>query len=128
MLVAKKPRSSIPYYEQQQQKRKSVERRANSSRLAVKKLTILCVLLLITLSALSLVAHFVLVVQVNYEIGRATRELLSMQEQQQQLKIEIAALRSPERLEKIALEEIGLHYPTHSQLIVLTAGNLEVGD
>ncbi|MBS4023669.1 MAG: cell division protein FtsL [Dethiobacter sp.] len=94
----------------------------------MKKLTILCVLLLITLSALSLVAHFVLVVQVNYEIGRATRELLSMQEQQQQLKIEIAALRSPERLEKIALEEIGLHYPTHSQLIVLTAGNLEVGD
>jgi cell division protein FtsL len=128
LLVAKKTQQSLSYYELQRQKRKTAERRANNSQLAVKRMAMLGVLFVVVLTALSLVAQFVFVVQANYEIGRASRELQNLQEQAQHLKIEIASLRSPDRLEKIALEEIGLQYPNHNQFIILTAAKLEVGD
>ncbi len=128
MLVAKKMPYAKSYYDQQRQRSKAVAIRGASSRLAMTKLVALGMILAVALAAVSLLAHSVVVVQVNYEIGRAASELSALQEEQQHLKIQIASLLSPERMERIALEEIGLQYPEHNQLIILTAGNLEVED
>ncbi len=128
MLVAKKMPYAKSYYDQQRQRNKAVAIHGANSRLAMTKLVALGMVLVVALTAVSLLAHFVLVVRVNYEIGRAASELSALHEEQQHLKIQIASLLSPERMERIALEEIGLQYPEQNQFIILTAGNLEVGD
>lgn len=71
--------------------------------------------------ALILVALSAAVVQMNYNLEARTGELRALQDEGQHLKLKAASLRSPERLEKIALEEIGLQYPAQAQLVILTA-------
>ena len=57
--------------------------------------------------------------QISYDISRARkthREYLTMQNN---LKIEIARLKSPERLQMIAQNKLGLSMPTPKQVILL---------
>ena len=74
------------------------------------------------LASVALIAHYTYMIQVNYQIDRSLHELNSLQKAQQHLKLEIASLRSPDRLERIALDEIGMKYPDQDQFIILTAG------
>ena len=56
---------------------------------------------------------------VGYEISKATQEQQELIALQNNLKIELASLKSPERLAKIAKDQLGLIVPSKDQTIVL---------
>jgi len=122
LLVAKKRTQYTSFYDQQRSKRKITEARELRARKAAKKISMFGVVAAFAAASIMLVAHYTTMISVNYQIDRSRSELRSLQDRQQHLKLEIASLRSPERLERIALEEIGMQYPQQSQFIILTAG------
>lgn len=56
-------------------------------------------------------------VQVKYEISKATRKQQRLVALQDNLKIELANLKSPQRIATIAREQLGLITPTPKQMI-----------
>lgn len=86
----------------------------------------LAAVLVLVLISLALVSHYTHMIQVNYQIEKSLNELHSLQKTNQHLKLEIASLRSPDRLERIAVSDIGMKYPDQDQFIILTAGTQEV--
>ena len=57
--------------------------------------------------------------KVGYRITQATEEQQHLIKVQTQLKVEIARLRSPERIAKIARGKLGLAPPREEQVVVL---------
>ncbi len=57
--------------------------------------------------------------QVGYDISAEADEQRSLLALQQNLKIELARLKSPERIEKIARQRLGLTAPTEEQIIIV---------
>ncbi len=57
--------------------------------------------------------------QVGYDISDEADEQRSLLALQQNLKIELARLKSPERIEKIARQRLGLMTPTEEQIIIV---------
>ncbi|MEE9543218.1 MAG: cell division protein FtsL [Thermodesulfobacteriota bacterium] len=56
------------------------------------------------------------VVKLGYEISSANTERAKLTDLSTRLKLEQAGLRAPERIERIAREELGLAYPTLGQV------------
>jgi cell division protein FtsL len=56
-------------------------------------------------------------VQVNYDIAEATQDQQRLIALQDNLKIELANLKSPQRIATIAREQLGLITPTSKQMI-----------
>ncbi|MEJ2655650.1 MAG: cell division protein FtsL [Desulfobacterales bacterium] len=56
---------------------------------------------------------------VGYEISKETRKQQELIAVQNNLKIELASLKCPERIAKIAKDQLGLVAPTKDQTIVL---------
>ena len=56
-------------------------------------------------------------VQVKYEISKATREQQRLVALRDNLKIELANLKSPQRIATIARNQLGLITPTSKQMI-----------
>jgi len=56
---------------------------------------------------------------VGYEISKETNKQHELMALQNNLKIELASLKSPERISKIAKDQLGLKTPTKSQTIVI---------
>ena len=56
-------------------------------------------------------------VQVKYEISKATQEHQRLVALQDNLKIELANLKSPQRIATIAREQLGLITPTSKQIV-----------
>lgn len=58
-------------------------------------------------------------IDVGYEISKETKKQHELIALQSNLKIELASLKSPERIAKIAKDQLGLKAPTKSQTIVI---------
>ena len=58
-------------------------------------------------------------VQVQYEIQEYTTRIRKLSAMQDNLKIELARLKSPQRISKIAREQLGLVRPSPKQTIIL---------
>jgi cell division protein FtsL len=58
-------------------------------------------------------------VRVGYEISTLNREQQRLNELQSNLKVELARLKSPQRITKIAQEKLGLMLPTPKQMMVM---------
>ena len=58
-------------------------------------------------------------VRVGYEISALTQEQQRLTELQANLKVELARLRSPQRIIKIAQEKLGLTLPTSKQMMLM---------
>ena len=58
-------------------------------------------------------------IQVRYEISELTDDQERLAMMQDNLKIELARLKSPERIAKIARQQLGLILPTNKQLILV---------
>ena len=58
-------------------------------------------------------------IQVQYEISELTAEQQRLVMMQDNLKIELARLKSPQRITKIAKQQLGLILPTNKQLILV---------
>lgn len=57
--------------------------------------------------------------QLGYSISRLKSEERQLLNINQQLKVELAYLKSSERLERVALEELGMKWATRDQVVVL---------
>lgn len=82
-------------------------------------LVIIVPLLLLILSALFFVWSRIQVIQLGYEISQALKQGRALTEGNKQLRLEIATLKSYPRIEKIAVEELGLSKPRPDQVIVI---------
>ena len=58
-------------------------------------------------------------IDVGYDISKETRKQHELIALQNNLKIELASLKSPERIAKIARDKLGLKVPTKSQTITI---------
>ncbi|MBA3036436.1 MAG: cell division protein FtsL [Desulfobacterium sp.] len=58
-------------------------------------------------------------VKTGYEIAKESNKNLKLLTLQNNLKIEIARLKSPRRIAKIATKQIGLIIPTSEQIIII---------
>jgi len=58
-------------------------------------------------------------IQVRYEISELTADRERLMMLQDNLKIELARLKSPRRIAKIAKEQLGLILPTNKQLMLI---------
>ena len=58
-------------------------------------------------------------IDVGYDISRETKKQNEFIALQNNLKIELASLKSPERISKIAKDQLGLNAPTKSQTITI---------
>jgi len=58
-------------------------------------------------------------VDAGYEISRATQHQQELTTLQNNLKIELASLKSPDRIEKIAKKDLGLITPTPKQMVII---------
>lgn len=78
--------------------------------------------------ALVVVFRYGQISQINMEINRDTRILNALIDEQRHLNIKVAELMSMERLEQVALGELGLHYPHSEQFRYVGKNYPESGD
>jgi cell division protein FtsL len=85
------------------------------------KLLVLWIALLCVFIAELLIYTWVRVqcVRVGYEISALTKEQQRLTELQANLKVELARLRAPQRIIRIAQEKLGLTLPTSKQMMVM---------
>ncbi len=56
-------------------------------------------------------------VEVGYQISEANRQRYRLLEENRRLKMEVANLKSPGRIERIGREELGLHHPRGEEIV-----------
>ena len=59
------------------------------------------------------------VISLGYEISQASQEEEKLLKENKRLRLELAALKSPRRIEKMALQELGFVNPQKEQLIIV---------
>ena len=59
------------------------------------------------------------VISLGYEISRASEEEQDLLQESKKLRLELAALKSPRRIENIALKDLGFINPQKEQLIIV---------
>ena len=92
------------------------ERQSRNAKMLVAWITLLCVIIV------ELLGYAWVRTQcfgVGYEIAELMKEQQKLNELQVNLKIELARLKSPQRLTKIAQEKLGLTMPTPKQMMVM---------
>ncbi len=57
--------------------------------------------------------------QIGYDLSQLKKEEMRLQEINQKLKLELATLKSPRNLERLAIEKLGLSPPKPEQIILL---------
>lgn len=80
---------------------------------------LLVVLVLLTLVSVFHVWSRVRVIDLNLEIAATTKVLKDAQEEQNRLKLEVASLKTPARIEALAKGDLGMALPTDQQLVVV---------
>lgn len=57
------------------------------------------------------------VIHIGYDISKANADRSELTGKHKRLKLEESALKSPERVERVARTELGMSYPTGSQVV-----------
>jgi cell division protein FtsL len=57
--------------------------------------------------------------QIGYDLSRLKTKEMELKELNRKLRLELAVLKSPQNLEKIAVQKLGLRQPSPEQIIVL---------
>ena len=81
--------------------------------------TIFAVLIWLLFSGFGYVWCRVQVVHVGYLLSEVHRTNTRLLNDNKKLHLELARLKAPERVERIAIERLGLKHPTKSQIVVL---------
>jgi cell division protein FtsL len=82
-------------------------------------LPLLMFIFLLALISLFFVWSRIQVINFEYDISRLEGALRAGRQQNQQLRLESASLRSPSRIERIARQKLGLHTPSAQQVIMV---------
>jgi cell division protein FtsL len=76
-------------------------------------------MVLLTMVSVFHVWSRVRVVDLNLQIGEMKREMKEQQQEQSRLKLEVASLKAPNRIEALAKGELGMTLPTEQQVVVI---------
>jgi cell division protein FtsL len=130
MVVANRAEPLSPRIYQYPQRKQEQISRHKARRPLVNLRKIRRVLAGVTVVALALLVVFRYgqISQINMEINRATITRNALIDEQRHLEISIAELTALDRLEKIALEEMGLQYPHPEQIRFVGYTNPESRD
>lgn len=77
------------------------------------------VMVMVTLVSVFHVWSRVKVIDLNLEISATNRLFQEMQQENKRLKVEIASLKTPARIEALAKGDLGMAMPTDEQVIVI---------
>ena len=78
-------------------------------------------ILLLVITGVGLIGMYGRVVAINYQVEQASREVSQLLAEQEYLNIEVKKLSSLERIENIAISELGLQYPDSRQWLLLSS-------
>ncbi len=85
---------------------------------------LLCGLLLcLIIISVGLITQYGQIVAGNYALHRMRNEIALLREENEQLLLDVRGLNSLDRIETIAVNELGLQYPEKRQWLILSAGN-----
>jgi len=87
-------------------------------RLDMFKFLMICMILFTVVSVFHVWSRFKLI-DLNLQISDSSRQLKEAEQEQKRLKLEIASLRTPARIEAIAKGELGMALPNEQQVIVV---------
>lgn len=88
---------------------------AAERRRLIRKAVVLLVFVLV--SALFCVWSRVKIIQLGYEISALKSQEEELSKKESHLELEVEALRSPKRLEKVAIEVLGMHPPAGDEIV-----------
>lgn len=92
---------------------------ATPASFGVKYPTFIVVALVLMFVALIYVGLHIRMTQMEYDIAAALSAKELRQEEQKRLKLELAMLKAPQRIENIARHKLQMSYPAAEQVIVL---------
>lgn len=107
------------------------ERRHNITSIALKQsykrkkeflfLSIMVVSLIIT--GVAFISQYGMVLSKNHQIQHTTQEISRLEEEKDNLRLQVRQLSSLERIETIAIDELGMQYPEDKQWLMISASN-----
>ena len=77
------------------------------------------VMVLLTLVSVFHVWSRVEVIDLNLRIGEASRQMKEQQQENKRLRVEVASLKAPARIEALAKGELGMALPTDQQVVLV---------
>ena len=80
---------------------------------------LMVVMVLLTLVSIFHVWSRVKVIDMNLKIAEMSREIKVQEQEQNRLKLEVASLKTPARIEALAKGELGMALPTEQQVVVV---------
>jgi len=89
-----------------------------ANRLDVFRFLMICMFLFTVVSVFHVWSRFKLV-DLNLQLSEASRQLKQTEQEQKRLKLEVASLRTPSRIEAIAKNELGMALPTEQQVVLV---------
>lgn len=89
-----------------------------SGRLNIFKFLMVCMVLLTVVSVFHVWSRFRLV-ELNLQLSEATRQIRDAEQEQKRLKLEVASLKTPARIEAIAKQELNMALPAEQQIIIV---------
>ena len=80
---------------------------------------LMVVMVLLTLVSIFHVWSRVKVVDMNLKIAEINRDIREQEQEHNRLKLEVASLRTPARIEALAKGELGMALPTEQQVVIV---------
>jgi len=80
---------------------------------------LMVVMVLLTLVSIFHVWSRVRVVDMNLKIAEINRDIREQEQEHNRLKLEVASLRTPARIEALAKGELGMALPTEQQVVIV---------
>ncbi|MBJ6749195.1 cell division protein FtsL [Geomonas anaerohicana] len=77
------------------------------------------VMVMLTLVSIFHVWSRVEVINLNLRIGEANKQFRDQQQENKRLKVEVASLKAPARIEALAKGELGMALPTDQQVVLV---------
>lgn len=109
MLVSKKQEFYI-YEEEQAAPSSTVNKCTLNKRLRAKCLLLACV---VAIMAMVIIARSETIVRSGYELVAVKAQLVKVEQDNEQLRLEIAKLKSPQRIQHIATSDLGMIVPSN---------------
>jgi cell division protein FtsL len=103
----------------EKRKNKSRKKKGVSKWRQKKVATIIAALLWLLLSGFGYVWCRIEVVELGYQLSDTHRLHSRLLNDNKKLHLELARLKAPERVQRIAIERLGLKHPTKEQIVVL---------
>lgn len=88
------------------------------NRLDMVRFLMICMVLLTVVSIFHVWSRFRLI-ELNLQIGEASRQMKDLEQEQTRLKLEAESLKTPARIETIAKRDLGMIVPQDQQVILV---------